>query len=147
MAENGKRLIRGLAHTAYNVADMEASLKYYREALGFEKAFDLADHRGEPWIVYLYAGGGQFIELFYTKPGDPKKVGRIGADHLCLLTDDISAAAENIKAAGYPLDSDVSFGSDGNWQCWTHDPDGNRIEIMQMGEESLQNAFIRKTEG
>ncbi len=41
----------------------------------------------------------------------------------------------------------MKSGSDGNLQCWTHDPDGNRIEIMQMGKESLQNAFIRKTEG
>ena len=147
MNENGKRLILGLAHTAYNVSDMEASLKFYREALGFEKAFDLADHRGNPWIVYLYAGGGQFVELFYSAPDAPKQTGRIGSDHLCLLTEDIGRVAENIKAAGYPLDADVKSGSDGNLQCWTHDPDGNRIEIMQMGKESLQNAFIRKTEG
>ena len=144
MAQNEPRLIQGLAHTAYNVSDMEASLKFYEEALGFEKAFDLPDHKGDPWIIYLYAGGGQFIELFYTAPGSPKQTGRIGSDHLCLLTDDINRVAENIKATGHPLDAEVNFASDGNWQCWTHDPDGNRIEIMQMGEDSLQTGFIRK---
>ena len=35
------------------------------------------------------------------------------------------------------LDSQVSQGMDMNWQCWTHDPDHNRIELMQMEADSL----------
>ena len=138
-----QEVILGIAHAAYNVSDMEAALIFYREALGFEKAFDLPDYQGNPWIVYLHAGGNQFIELFYTAPGSPKQTGRVGSDHLCLLTSDIRRAANRIRAAGYPLDADVREGSDGNLQCWTHDPDGNRIEIMEMGEESLQTKYLR----
>ena len=41
------------------------------------------------------------------------------------------------------MDRAVKFYADGNWQCWTHDPDGNRIELMQMGEESIQNKFAK----
>ena len=33
-------------------------------------------------------------------------------------------------------------GSDRNWQCWTHDPDGNRIELMQMMDDSKQMMFL-----
>lgn len=146
MNSNGqkKQPILGLAHAAYVVSDMEASLAFYRDALGFEKAFELADSRGNPWIVYIHAGRDQFIELFYTAPGSPVKTGRVGSDHLCLLTDAIEEAAERIREAGYPLDTPVQWGSDGNQQCWTHDPDGNRIEIMQMGEKSLQTAYLRE---
>ena len=141
--KNTPDVMLGLAHAAYTVSDMEASLAFWREALGFEKAFDLADSAGRPWIVYIHAGGTQFIELFYAVPGSPKKTGRIGSDHLCLLTRDIRRAADRIREAGYPLDADVNEGSDGNLQCWTHDPDGNRIEIMQMGENSLQMTYLR----
>ena len=137
------RLILGLAHTAYVVSDMEAAVRFYGEALGFSRAFDLADSEGRPWIVYLYAGGGQFVELFYGRAGDPVKAGRIGADHLCLLTERIEETAAHLKAGGWPLDADVNRGKDGNLQCWTHDPDGNRIEIMQMGENSLQLNYVR----
>ena len=139
-----EQLILGLAHAAYVVSDMEASLAFYREALGFEKAFELADGRGNPWIVYIHAGRDQFIELFYSEPGASVKKGRVGSDHLCLLTERIEETAERIRTAGYPLDVPVQWGSDGNRQCWTHDPDGNRIEIMQMGEKSLQTAYLRE---
>ncbi|MGI6743158.1 MAG: VOC family protein [Clostridiales bacterium] len=135
--------IRGIAHTAYVVSDMKAALEFYEGALGFEKAFELSDDRGNPWIVYLGVGDDQFIELFYSAPGSEKAKGQIGANHLCLLTDNIEEAARHLRDGGYPLDAEISRGKDGNLQCWTHDPDGNRIEIMQLGEDSLQMKFIK----
>ena len=59
--------IRGIAHTAYVVSDMKAALEFYEGALGLEKAFELSDDRGNPWIVYLGFGDDQFIELFYSR--------------------------------------------------------------------------------
>ena len=41
------------------------------------------------------------------------------------------------------MDRAVKFYADGNWQCWTHDPDGNKIELMQISENSPQMKFIR----
>ena len=49
-----------------------------------------------------------------------------------------------IRAAGAPLDAEPSMGCDGNWQCWTHDPDGNRIELMQMMPDSCQDQYLKK---
>lgn len=34
-------------------------------------------------------------------------------------------------------------GADFNWQCWTHDPDGIKIELMQLDEKSPQIQFIK----
>ena len=59
-------MMKGIAHAAFNVSDMERALRFYRETFGFEKAFELKHpETGEPWIVYVHAGGNQFIELFY----------------------------------------------------------------------------------
>jgi lactoylglutathione lyase len=33
---------------------------------------------------------------------------------------------------------------DGNRQAWLEDPDGNRIELMEMAEDSLQLQAIRR---
>ena len=33
-----------------------------------------------------------------------------------------------------------------NWQCWTHDPDGIKIELMQISDDSPQMKFIRSAE-
>ena len=139
-------MMKGIAHAAFNVSDMERALRFYRETFGFEKAFELKHpETGEPWIVYVHAGGNQFIELFYGGVNPQKYQDQnIGYSHLCLEVEDIHETAERIVKAGAPLDSGVRQGCDGNWQCWTHDPDGNRIELMQMSEDSLQCRFLRE---
>ena len=138
-------IIKGIAHTAYTVSDMEAALKFYHDAFGFERAFDIPDSEGRPWIIYIHAGRDQFLELFYGGVNRHEyRDDNVGYGHLCLETEDIHALAAHIEQAGYRLDSDPRFlESDGNWQAWVRDPDGNRIELMQMGEASLQNRYIR----
>ena len=55
---------KGIGHVAFNVRDMEKTIAFYEETLGFKKAFEIQrPENGEPWIVYVYGGGGQFIEL------------------------------------------------------------------------------------
>lgn len=138
-------MVTGFGHTAYNVKDMEKSLKFYHDVLGFEKAFELRNQKtGEPWIEYIHAGGSQFIELFYTEEGAEKQTGEIGYNHLCLEVKDIHEIVKRIEEAGAPLDAPVKIGTDKNWQCWTHDPDGNRIELMQMGEDSMQKNYLKE---
>ena len=113
-------IVKGLAHTALNVADMEKSIAFYCDVLGFRKAFEMADPQtGKPWIVYLYAGG----------------------------VSDINAIADKITGAGLELDRPVKFGIDNNWQCWVRDPDRNRIELMQVGEDSPQVKFLKGLQG
>ena len=142
-----ENVVNGIAHTALTVSDMEASLTFYERALGFERAFEMHDQNDRPHIVYVYAGGGQFIELFYAKPGQEKTQGGIGFNHLCFSVPDIQAVADRIVASGYSLDVPPKTGRDRNRQCWTHDPDGNRIELMQLSEDSRQMQFIRSRTG
>ena len=44
---------------------------------------------------------------------------------------------------GAPQDDAPKTAGDGNWQCWTHDPDGVKLELMEVGEDSLQMKFVR----
>ena len=37
-----------------------------------------------------------------------------------------------------PLTIQKKMGADRNWQAWIEDPDGNRIELMQMMPDCLQ---------
>lgn len=129
-------MIKGIAHAAFTVRDMEKSLGFYCGVLGFEKAFELNRPDGEPWIVYLKVSRGQFIELFYG--GKERTESSAGYSHLCLEVDDIHEIADRIKSRGAALDSGPSQGMDTNWQCWVKDPDGNRIEMMQLNPLSPQ---------
>ena len=132
-------MIKGIAHLAFYVNNMEASLRFY-ETFGIKKVFSITNDKGEPWIEYLKVAEGQFIELFYqSEPFEPGQMWkRKYYAHLCLETTDIHETAKKIVDAGYELAVSPNLGKDGNYQCWTHDPDGNAIELMQIMPDSLQ---------
>ena len=54
------------------------------------------------------------------------------------------ASSPQLDAAGVPLTVQKKMGADGNWQAWIEDPDGNRIELMQMMPDSLQLEAIAR---
>ncbi len=130
-------VIKGIGHTAYFVRDMERSLSFYCDVLGLEKAFELHNEQDEPWIVYLKISERQFIELFYHgKDGTLQPENAAGYHHLCLEVEDIHQIADHLNKKGWPLDVEPTKGVDHNYQCWATDPDGNRIEFMQLMPDS-----------
>ena len=111
------------------------------------KVFELKHEDGTRWIEYLKAPGkyGQFLEIFYDAT---KHVSidneTVGYNHFCLEVTDIEEIAEYLRSKGVKLDKEPRMGLDFNYQCWVRDPDGNRIELMQMGEKSLQMEYLKK---
>jgi len=131
-------LIKGIAHLAFVVSDIDASLDFYVGALGFKKKFELGDDPEKPWIVYLQVNNDQFIELFpaYEAVRFQKDVDSYR--HLCLEVEDIQSLVSDLARKGINIDKPVSLGLDNNYQAWIHDPDGNSIELMEYGKGSLQ---------
>lgn len=131
--EEAVEVIKGIGHVALKVEDMEKSLDFYCNILGFKHAFDIRDDNNSPWIEYIKVSPGQFIELFYGGKNKPETVNEtIGFDHLCLEVEDIDQIASHLKTNGVTLDVEPKKGKDNNFQCWAKDPDGNRIEFMQL---------------
>ena len=159
--------INHLAHASFRASDFQASLHFYEECLGLERAFvitmgdfaeqliegmhvdgeeatrlraDLERRKDEIAIVYLKVAPGEFIEVF---PGDPllEKVHtkeRNGYLHLCLEVDDVVAWREHLIAKGVDVYTDISLGCDNAYQFWMRDPDGNEIEMMQYLPTAFQ---------
>jgi lactoylglutathione lyase len=131
-------MLTGITHLALTVKDMDKSVDFYCRVLGLKKVFELKKpETGEPWIVYLHMGQKQFVELFFNGTKDnPWNDSLRGFNHICFEVDDIHAVAKHIKDSGYTLDKEPKFGIDNNWQSWVTDPDGVRIELMQITPES-----------
>ncbi len=129
-------MITGIGHVAFVIDDLERSLDFYCNKLGFREAFRL-DREGtpSPWIVYLQIAPGHFIELFPGGQGEnnPRS---LGYNHFCLLVDDLPATLKELEARGLPITGQPVLGLDNNWQYWIEDPDGNQIELMQIMADS-----------
>ena len=130
-------MIKGIAHVAYQVTNMERSVLFYEKAFGFKKKFELFDDQNRPWIVYLQVNESQFIELFYANDSiyvAPHQ----SYQHLCIEVTDINHEAMRLTDLGFKLKHPVILGKDHNYQCWIDDPDGNPIELMEYGIDALQ---------
>lgn len=137
--------ITGIGHVALKVYDLEKSLTFYRDRLGFPEMMRIDRPEGGLWLVYLRVTDEQFIEIF---PGaeNERSPGWNGnaITHVCLTVDDLDAVVDRVTAAGIPLLIEKKTASDGNRQAWIEDPDGNRIEFMQLNPDSLQMQAIAR---
>lgn len=133
-------MITGLAHVCFTVADLEASIAFYRDKLGLKSAFDFINDKKERYGVYLHVGGRQFVELFTAKPSAPTPDQSF--KHICLEVDDINATVADLRAKGVQV-TDPKFGADQSWQAWLSDPDGNRIELHAYTAKSWQAPHLR----
>lgn len=137
--------ITGIAHVAIKVKDLDRSLDFYINKLGFPEMMRLHHDDGSVFLVYLRITDTQYLEVFPGAEGERAPGWNAnGMNHLCLESDDVKRLADDIQAAGIPLLMPLKLALDGNWQAWIEDPDGNRIELMQMDPNSLQLQAIAR---
>ncbi len=133
-------MLRALAHVCFRVRNLDASIEFYVGKLGLTHAFDFVNEQGERFGVYLHVAGRSFVELFRAQPGEPEAPR--SWQHFCLEVEDIPQATEALRAKGVEV-TDPHLGSDGSWQVWVQDPDGNRIELHGYTPESKQAPYLR----
>jgi lactoylglutathione lyase len=143
----GRDEFLGIGHVGYVVSDVSKSLDFYCDKLGL-KQIRTVERDGKPWITHVAAlessngkegFDGQEIELFWngsrTRPNTWESY---GGTHLCLACDDVPNMVEDLRRRGVAIDIETKVGGDKNTQAWVHDPDGNRIELMQIHPDSPQ---------
>ena len=138
-------MITGIGHIAITASNIEASLNFYTRILGLPEAFRMHNDDGSLWMVYLKTGGDDFIELF-TSGGEVPDIPRnaSGFKHLCLWVDDIEATLRDLKNKGLDVDPDnIRTGRSKCRQYFIADPDGVRIELMQLMPESEQAKALK----
>jgi catechol 2,3-dioxygenase-like lactoylglutathione lyase family enzyme len=133
-----------LGHFNLKVRDLQASIDFYT-AIGFPEFLRLTEEDGSPWIVYMRITDELYVELLPGGKGMAGDQVATGLNHLCLTTDDIEATVALLNKSGIPLTTTFEpnhRGVDGNRGVWIADPDGNRIEIMEMAPNCAQYEAI-----
>jgi lactoylglutathione lyase len=137
--------IQGFGHVAIKVKDLDATLRFYSGTLGFPEMLRLFKDDGSVWLIYLRITDDVFLEVFPGAEND-RAPGRNanGVNHLCLMIDNLDAFCPALEANGVPLTAAIKMGADGNRQAWIEDPDGNRIELMEMHPDCLQYKALKR---
>ena len=133
--------LTGLHHVGATVRDLDASIAWYRDTLGFE----LLSTYGWPGVRAAFIGRGDIrIELFQNEAATPMsedrrrpdtnlKIGGIG--HLALAVADLEAAVAELQKRQVEIVApprDVPDGS-GSRFAFIHDNEGMLVELFQPG--------------
>jgi lactoylglutathione lyase len=133
-----------ITHIAIRVKDVARSLDFYVGKLGFKEMLRL-ERDGKLWLLYLRITDTQYLEVFPDGEGErAAEREAVGYNHMCFEVPDIEQTVRELEALGIPLARPKILAADGNWQTWIEDPDGHRIELMQMAGDSLQLKAIRR---
>jgi catechol 2,3-dioxygenase-like lactoylglutathione lyase family enzyme len=142
----------GAWHTGFQVEDLERSLGFYRDLLGFEEVWRrvvtddyIGTLVGYPGVELHQAllripGTEHCLELLdYRKvqrrPVDPRTANP-GTAHICLIVRDLAALYERLRAAGVEFMSPPvtpTVGPNiGRLVVYMCDWDGIRVELLQL---------------
>lgn len=130
--------VTGIGHVAIRARDLDKVLAFYTDTLGFQEMFRINNDDGSLMLVYVRVTDQQFLEFFPNGIGETPPRENAGYNHLCLTVADIEATLADLEARGVPLTRGLQTGRDGNRQAWIADPEGNRIELMEMSPNSKQ---------
>ena len=122
-------------HTMVRVTDIDASLRFYRDALGLELLSRRDNEQGRFTLVFLCASGDNSaqVELTFNWPAADGSTetytGGRNFGHLAYAVDDIYAACQRLADHGVtilrpPRDGRMAF---------VRSPDNVSIELLQAG--------------
>ncbi len=118
----------GIGHVHLKVANIERSLQFYRDVLGFE----VTQGYGQD-AVFISAGGYHHhigLNTWQSKDGQPPAPGATGLYHLAILyptRDSLADALRRLVKARVTLTGAADHGV--SEALYLNDPDGNGVEL------------------
>ena len=117
-------------HTMVRVTDIDASLRFYRDALGLKELSRQDYPKGGFTLVFLAAPGDESAQVELTHNWNPETytAGR-NFGHLAYAVDDLYATCQRLREHGVtilrpPRDGHMAF---------VRSPDNVSIELLQKG--------------
>jgi catechol 2,3-dioxygenase len=116
-----------IGHVHLKVADIERSLAFYSDVLGFELKQRM------PGAAFIAAGGYHHhigLNTWESKGGAPPPRGATGLYHIAILYPTralLADALRRLMSAGIPLDGASDHGV--SEALYLRDPDGNGVEL------------------
>jgi lactoylglutathione lyase len=117
-------------HTMVRVTDLDASLRFYRDALGLVELKRNDYPQGRYTLVFLAAPGDESAQVELTFNWDPETyTGGRNFGHLAYAVDDIYATCQRLRDHGVTINRPPRDGH----MAFVRSPDQISIELLQRG--------------
>lgn len=129
--------LKGLAHIGLFINDIERSITFYRDILGFEIIWrlDAEEPDGSITKVCFIRLGDLTIEIVQRPFQEKRSDGWV--DHIAILVENIEAAAEELRQKGIVFETEEPvlgagvFANGAKWLLF-RGPDGEHLEISEI---------------
>jgi lactoylglutathione lyase len=117
-------------HTMVRVTDIEASLRFYRDALGLKELSRMENQQGRFTLVFLAAPGDESAQVELTYNWDPEAyTGGRNFGHLAYEVDNIYATCQRLMDHGVTINRPPRDGR----MAFVRSPDNISVELLQKG--------------
>ncbi len=117
-------------HTMVRVTDIDASLRFYCNALGLKEVERKEVPQGRFTLVFLAAPGDESAQVELTYNWDPQAYdGGRNFGHLAYEVDDIYAACQKLADQGVVINRPPRDGK----MAFIRSPDNISVELLQKG--------------
>jgi lactoylglutathione lyase len=117
-------------HTMVRVTDIDASLRFYRDALGLKELSRKDNPQGRFTLVFLAAPGDESAQVELTYNWDPESyTGGRNFGHLAYEVDNVYATCQRLMDHGVTINRPPRDG----WMAFVRSPDNISIELLQKG--------------
>ena len=117
-------------HTMVRVTDLDASLRFYCDALGLREISRKEVPQGRFTLIFLAAPGDEDAQVELTHNWDPEEYGGgRNFGHLAYAVDDIYAACAKLQEKGVTINRPPRDGK----MAFIRSPDNISVELLQKG--------------
>lgn len=117
-------------HTMVRITDVDASLHFYRDALGLEVVSRREVPQGRFTLIFLAAPGNTTAQVELTHNWDPEAYsGGRNFGHLAYAVDDIYATCQRLMDHSVTINRPPRDGR----MAFVRSPDGISVELLQHG--------------
>ncbi|HSN71435.1 MAG TPA: VOC family protein [Steroidobacteraceae bacterium] len=118
-------------HTMVRVTDVDASLRFYCDALGLVELKRYDSEQGRFTLIFLAAPGDENAQVELTHNWDPEEYGGgRNFGHLAYQVDDIYAACQRLMDHGVTISRPPRDGR----MAFVRSPDRISVELLQKGD-------------
>ena len=126
--------VKKLLHTRMRVNDIEASVRFYEQALGLKCSRRHTSPRGAQLVFLATPNSDEEIELCQMPPGATPVQVQPDLMHLAFEVDDLAAFAAGLAARGFKLSDGPTLSGSGSTIAFIDAPEGYEVELIQKAK-------------
>jgi hypothetical protein len=126
VAQSQNRGVVRMNHVGISSPNLEETISYYTETLGFPEAFRVTNDEGEIALAYVQVSTNSFLELQPSNEQRPP-----GLSHFGIVVEDMDDAIEMWRERGIEVENSRVSGTNAVLSN-IYDANGIRIELLEL---------------